>query len=75
VRYDTLSPFTADCAWSSVDLSGVTIDGGVPGPFGGAVFDGQYLYLIPYLSPFFGRYSVRTPPSMPALPAFHGSFW
>ncbi len=75
VRYDTLSTFTADCAWSAVDLAAVTVGTLVPGTYNGAVFDGQYLYLIPYGSGLFARFQARTPASLPALPAFHGSFW
>jgi hypothetical protein len=75
VRYDRLSTFTADCAWSSVDLGAVMVDAGTPGSLGGAVFDGEYLYLIPFSSGIFGRFHARTPASLPALPEFHGSFW
>jgi hypothetical protein len=76
VRYDTLSTFTADCAWSSVDLGTVMVGGKAPGALGGAVFDGEYLYLIPASSGLFGRFHARTPASRPVLPAFqNGSFW
>jgi hypothetical protein len=73
LRYDTKSNFTADCAWSTVDLYQ---DGGALGPqnFDGAVFDGKYLYLIPATNGVVARFLVKTPPSMPKLPAFSGSF-
>ncbi len=75
VRYDTLSTFTADCAWSSGDLTTIDAGGFVPENFGGAVFDGQYLYLIPDTNGLVGRFKAKTPGSMPALPAFNGSFF
>ncbi len=74
-RYDTLSTFTADCAWSTADLTQLETDGGVPQDFNGAVFDGQYLYLIPFNNGVVARFKVKDSPSQPALPAFHGSFW
>jgi len=74
VRYDTLSPFTADCAWSTVDLTQVDAGGLSPENFNGAVFDGEYLYLIPDTNGLVGRFRARTPRSLPALPAFHGGF-
>jgi hypothetical protein len=70
-RYDTLSPFTADCAWSTVDLSQVDpVDGG-PQSFAGAVFDGQYVYLVPMFNGLAARFEARTPA---ATPPFTGSF-
>ena len=78
VRYDTLSPFTADCAWSTVDLSGTLVDGKNPGTRGGAVFDGQYVYFLPLSTGIFGRFHARFPPSMPNLHPpvpYYGSFW
>ena len=72
-RYDIASPFTADCAWTTVDLT--TIDaGGRPQSYGGAVFDGQYLYLIPFGTAQAARFQARADTMMPPLPAFHGSF-
>jgi hypothetical protein len=77
LRYDTQSTFTADCAWSSVDLGPIAPpDGGPPPGYTGAVFDGQYLYLLPGVGPYplFLRFEARTSPAMPNLPNFHGSF-
>ena len=77
LRYDTLSPFTSECAWSSYDPSQLGApDGGRFGPYIGAVFDGQYLYLVPSgpTGTLFVRFLAKTPPSMPNLPAFNGSF-
>jgi hypothetical protein len=73
-RYDTLSTFTADCAWSTFDLTQIaTGDAGAP-LYVGAIFDGQYLYVVPdSISPIV-RFKAKTPQALPALPAFHGSF-
>jgi hypothetical protein len=77
-RYDTLSTFTADCAWSIFDPTSLAASGGsVLTPFTGAVFDGTYLYLIPNAgpNPIFARFTVRTPAPLPSnFPNFHGSF-
>ena len=48
---------------------------GNAGTYNGAVFDGEYLYLIPNGNTLVARFRARTPASMPALPQFHGSFW
>lgn len=71
-RYDTRSTFNADCAWSTVDLTRLN-----PGAINyvGAVFDGQYVYLVPHGNGVVARFSAKTPPSRPNLPAFHGSFY
>lgn len=75
VRYDTLSTFFADCAWSTVDLTQIDAGGVVPQNYNGAVFDGQYLYLVPNSGGIVARFNARTPGLLPSLPAFHGSFW
>ena len=72
VRYDTLSTFTSACAWSTLDLT--TLNPAASFYFG-AVFDGEYLYLVPSGNGPVARFDARTPPSMPNLPAFHGSFY
>ena len=73
-RYDTLSTFTADCAWSTFDVSQIPMtDAGAPS-YVGAVFDGRYLYLVPDGVFSILRFDTKTPAAMPALPAFHGSF-
>ena len=74
-RYDTLSTFTADCAWSTFDLT--QLDGGRSknANFSGAIFDGQYLYLTPEGGLVYARFKAKNPSAMPNLPAmFHGSF-
>jgi hypothetical protein len=80
VRYDTLSTFTADCAWSTADLTqldATSPDGGsLPtSNYQGAVFDGAYLYLIPDGTGAALRFRARAPGSPLGLPAFHGSFF
>jgi hypothetical protein len=72
LRYDTWSTFGADCAWSAIDLG--QLDAGSITFYIGAVFDGQYVYLIPDGSRLFARFRARTPGPLPDLPFFHGSF-
>jgi hypothetical protein len=72
VRYDTMSLFTAPCAWSSINLTDLNA---LAQEFVGAVYDGQYLYFVPAAATVVMRFNTKTVPSMPALPAFHGSFY
>ena len=67
VRFDTLLSFTDPASWSWFDT-------GAQGFFG-AVFDGQYMYFAPYTKGIAARFGATTAPSMPPLPAFHGSFF
>ncbi len=71
-RYDTLSTFTSDCAWSTADLT--QLDPGASF-YLGAIFDGQYLYFVPRGNGLVVRFDAKAPASMPNLPAFHGSFY
>jgi hypothetical protein len=71
-RYDTLSTFTAACAWSTADLT--QLDPGASF-YVGAVFDGQYLYLVPRGNGLVARFDAKMPASIPNLPAYHGSFY
>ncbi|HEY6461198.1 MAG TPA: hypothetical protein VIY73_13630, partial [Polyangiaceae bacterium] len=73
VRYDTWSTFGNDCAWSFVDLP-VASSNASASNFFGAVYDGQYLYLIPR-GTYVGRFATKTTNAMPALPGFSGSFF
>jgi hypothetical protein len=79
VRYDTLSTFTADCAWETFDPNQLALpDGGVINAYLGAVFDGQYVYFAPTTptkGAVFLRFAAKSPPSLPNLPEFHGSFY
>ncbi len=77
LRCDTLADFTAASSWSKFDTSALGSEG--PYAFAGAVFDGRYLYLVPWLdatgySGTVARFDAKTPPSMPKLPSFFGSF-
>ncbi len=71
VRYDTQASFTAPTSWSTFDTNKVDAD---TGGFCGAVFDGRYLYLVPWVGVTVARFDAKSPPSMPSLPGFHGSF-
>jgi hypothetical protein len=43
--------------------------------FGGAVFDGQYLYLAPLGGGTFARFNAKETPAQPKLPSYFGSFF
>jgi hypothetical protein len=78
LRYDTQGSLTAVSSWSALDMT--TVDPQAAGYYG-AVFDGRFLYLGPYAlgsTPAGGtvaRFDAKTPPSMPELPEFFGSFY
>ncbi|HEY5242196.1 MAG TPA: hypothetical protein VIJ22_12045, partial [Polyangiaceae bacterium] len=71
VRYDSWSDFSSACAWSTHDVSQ---DIAVATNYFGAVFDGQYLYLVPK-GTWVARFEAKTPRAMPTLPGFNGSFY
>lgn len=74
-RVDTRSTFTADCAWSWFDPSGMAPGSGGAPSFAGAVFDGANLIFIPTTQrAVFAKFTARSPSAMPDLPDFHGSF-
>ncbi|MFI5299820.1 MAG: hypothetical protein ACHREM_17165, partial [Polyangiales bacterium] len=61
VRYDTQAAFSTQTSWSAFDVS--TVTAGAAG-FVGAVFDGRFLYLVPYgqdtaLDGFVARYDTK----------------
>jgi len=62
-RYDTQGKFYADSSWQKFSLNGC---------HPGMVFDGRYMYFI---GATVQRFDSRTPPSLPKLPAFSGSFF
>ncbi len=69
VRYDTQASFGAATSWSS------TYPWNVPhNSYAGAVFDGRFMYFVPDSNGIVARFDARVPPSLPGLPAFHGSF-
>ncbi|MGD0527249.1 MAG: hypothetical protein ABSE49_19060 [Polyangiaceae bacterium] len=71
VRYDTWSSFTSPCAWSLHDTSQ---DVAAATDYYGAVYDGQYLYLVTK-GTWVARYETKSNSAMPPLPAFYGSFY
>jgi hypothetical protein len=73
-RYDTLSSFYADCAWTTLDLSQLVDGGASLTNFNSMVFDGQYLYLIPDEDGIVARFRAKSANSMPLPPPFYGSF-
>lgn len=91
VRFDTedTGGFGSASAWTAYDLSAVenAASGSTQAiTFRGAVFDGRFLYLVPYAGGGGGghngnnsgivvRFDAKSPSAMPKLPAFHGSFY
>jgi hypothetical protein len=71
-RYDTKAPFTDAAAWQAYNLEMLNSEAFA---FAGAVFDGQYLYFVPYNGAVVARFDARSPPAMPQLPDFFGSFF
>jgi hypothetical protein len=73
-RYDTRGVYAEDCAWSRIDLTPFIPPDAGAAQYVGAVFDGQYLYLVPDgVFPVL-RFAARTPPRQAALPDFNESF-
>ena len=73
LRYDAQASFTTTSSWSAFDAHTVSPKAG---GFEGAVFDGEYVYFIAGESgnATIARFDAKTPPSMPQLPGFFGSF-
>ncbi len=74
-QYDTTAAFGS--TWPIFDTTSV---GGVAQGFYGAIFDGRYVYFAPdgtgpAVHATIVRFDAKSPPSMPSLPAFHGSFF
>jgi hypothetical protein len=69
VRHDTLGDFGHASSWSLFDTQslGVSAAG-----FAGGVFDGRFVYLVPFLHSAVARFDARTPPV--AMPLSGGSF-
>lgn len=73
-RFDTLASFTDTSAWTTFDT---TLLSSSARNYIGAAFDGRYLYLVPNdyaWDSVIARFDARTPPAMPALPEWFGSF-
>jgi hypothetical protein len=45
------------------------------GKFSGAAFDGRYVYVVPSTGTVLARFDAKNPPSLPAPPAYTGSFF
>jgi len=71
LRYDTTASFVP-ASFGSFDLLTLTPPVGV---IDCCVFDGEHMYFASIVSNVVARFDARTPASMPALPAFHGSFF
>ena len=63
-RYDTTAAFGTAGSWSTFDLQ-AQLGSGL-GPFEGAVFDGEYLYLVPSGDGLVARFDARSPAVLPA---------
>lgn len=63
-RYDTTAAFGTVGSWSTFDLQ-AQLGSGL-GPFEGAVFDGEYLYLVPSGDGLVARFDARSPAALPA---------
>ena len=70
-RYDTTGNFAA-VDWSFFDLTTINPNARL---FWSSVFDGRYVYLAPSGTGVVARFDAKTAPSMPVLPAWHGSFF
>jgi hypothetical protein len=70
-RYDSWSTFESPCAWSAYDLSQLNASAV---EYFGAVYDGEYLYLVPK-GTVVARFNTKSSVAMPPLPAFNGSFF
>jgi len=66
VRFDTTRDYLQASSWETYDLTKVTKNGG---GYLGAVFDGEFLYLVPNRSNVMLRFDARTRAPLPsALP-------
>ena len=73
-RYDTQAPLADATSWSAFDIATHEKLAAAPG-FVGTVFDGAYIYFIPFGTSVMARFHAKAPASMPSLPAFYGSFF
>lgn len=71
-RYDTQATFGSAAAWRVFDVK--TVDARL-GSYYGATFDGSAMYFVPHGGSTVAKFVAKTPPSMPVLPAFFGSFF
>jgi hypothetical protein len=71
LRYDTTHDFRAAASWSSYDIANLSANAI---GYAGTVFDGEYLYFVPYSSGIVAQFHARTTPFPQRLPTFPGSF-
>jgi hypothetical protein len=50
VRYDTTGPFEELSSWEVIDLPAAGV-GAIAAGYSGAIFDGRFVYLVPYRAP------------------------
>ncbi|REJ65639.1 MAG: hypothetical protein DWQ31_17005 [Planctomycetota bacterium] len=77
VRLDTRASFRSPASWSAFD-PGANGVGTAPDGFVGGIFDGQYIYFVPFIRPggFHGevlRFDTKSPANVPDT-VFGGSF-
>ncbi len=70
-RYDTQGAFGSAASWST--FSATSLDSQAK-QLGATVFDGRYVYFLPGGGRVVTRFDSKSPPSMPNLPGFFGSF-
>jgi hypothetical protein len=63
VRYDTEKSFTNASGWESFDTKQIAA---TAGGYGGAIFDGQYIYFAADVGNVMLRFHAKTPASLPA---------
>ncbi len=75
-RYDTQRAFGCSASWATFSTNTLAPASREVGAadLGAAVFDGRFVYLAPGSGGFFTRFDAKSPPSIPSLAAFFGSF-
>ncbi len=72
VRVDTTAAFDDTASWSSFDL---TLLGAAASPgYWGAVFDGEFVYFVPFGNSLAVRFDARLPPAPPGSPTWGSTF-
>ena len=69
-RYDTAQGFDKEASWQIFDAQKIKAGG-----FGGAAFDGKYVYFAPDMGTVVARFEARTTSQRLSLPAHFGSFF
>ncbi len=62
IRFDTQGTFTNTSSWKAFDM---TVLDAQAHAMKGVVYDGRYLYYVPWLSGIVTRFDTKTPPSLP----------